>query len=203
MGVIVFDWSGTLCDNREQFYRVYQHIFQACGRQAPTREWLYLHYESPYMKFWNKHVPELTHEREANLYEHFMKDEPLAGPYPRALSTLEHFHSSGHAMHLVSADPHKTLLPDILRLGFGRFFKRIVGGVHDKTATLQHIRSKCGDVPDGIAYVGDTAGDVLSSKRAGMIAIAVTSGVQSRQTLEAAKPEIIIDSIDELVGLFG
>jgi len=203
MGVIVFDWSGTLCDNREQFYRVYQQMFKACGKPVPTNDWIHQHYVSPYMNFWNAHVPELTHEKESQLYEQFMAAESPAGPYPGAAATLERLQQSGHAMHVVSADPHKTLRADIERLGFQRFFKTFVGSVHDKTMTLQHIRSKYEHAICCVAYIGDTAGDVVSSKRAGMTAIAVTTGVQSRETLEQSNPDMIINSIDELVRIFG
>jgi phosphoglycolate phosphatase-like HAD superfamily hydrolase len=198
MGVIVFDWSGTLCDNREQFYRVYQRIFEHCGRPKPSEKWLYNNYTSPYMQFWNTHVPELTHEREAELYTRFMAEEPDASPYPGVKAVLTRLRSFGIEMHIVSADPNAQLMTSIARFGLSAFFRSIAADVHDKTPALTALAQRCGLTPFNAAYVGDTTGDMHSSKRAGLATIAASWGYQSRATLATSTPDAIIDDISEL-----
>ena len=55
---------------------------------------------------------------------------------------------------------------------------------------------------DETVYVGDAPFDVRAAKAAGVHAVAVTwGGIHSRERLEAAKPDAIVDSCEELLGV--
>jgi pyrophosphatase PpaX len=45
-------------------------------------------------------------------------------------------------------------------------------------------------------YIGDSPHDVAAARAAGMLAVAATWGVSSRETLLAAEPDLILDSLD-------
>ncbi len=52
---------------------------------------------------------------------------------------------------------------------------------------------------DRTYYIGDTAGDVREAKQAGVKAVAVTWGWHSRETLEAAGPDFIVQEPEDLL----
>lgn len=52
-----------------------------------------------------------------------------------------------------------------------------------------------------IYYVGDTMGDVIEAKKAGVVSVAVTWGFHTRRQLLTSKPDYIVDSVKELIQL--
>lgn len=52
-----------------------------------------------------------------------------------------------------------------------------------------------------IAYIGDTVADIKMAKNAGVMSIAVRSGMQDSSLLEAEKPDYLIDGIWEIEGV--
>ena len=56
--------------------------------------------------------------------------------------------------------------------------------------------------PSDCAYVGDSPLDIRAAKAAGMHAVAVTwGGIHDRAKLEAEKPDVIVDSAEDLYGV--
>ena len=53
---------------------------------------------------------------------------------------------------------------------------------------------------EDVIYVGDEARDIEASKKAGIQVVAVTWGLQHRETLSALQPDMIADTPGELVG---
>lgn len=56
--------------------------------------------------------------------------------------------------------------------------------------------------PNEVAYVGDSWVDVLAAKDAGVMAIAIIGGVSPKEKLLKASPDIIINSLNELLTMF-
>lgn len=63
---------------------------------------------------------------------------------------------------------------------------------------MSDLRYVNGDV----YFVTDTAGDVIEGNRAEVKTIAVTWGFHDRERLEKAKPDIIVNTPEELLNYF-
>lgn len=61
---------------------------------------------------------------------------------------------------------------------------------------------KLGVKAEECVYVGDSHVDIRAANAAGMMAIGVLSGLDDEETLIAEKPDLILESIDELIRLF-
>ena len=57
-------------------------------------------------------------------------------------------------------------------------------------------------LPQDTYFIGDSEVDVLTGKNAGMKTVAVSWGFRDRKVLEAASPDVIIDSRAELLAYF-
>jgi phosphoglycolate phosphatase len=56
--------------------------------------------------------------------------------------------------------------------------------------------------PDRVLFLGDAPSDVETARRAGMVAVAAAWGFRSRSELEAAHPEVILDTPGDLLRFF-
>ena len=54
---------------------------------------------------------------------------------------------------------------------------------------------------ENILYVGDTIGDIEASRKAGIRVAAVTWGYNTKESLEAAKPDFLISQPEELLNI--
>ena len=59
-----------------------------------------------------------------------------------------------------------------------------------------------GVLPENTYFIGDSEVDVLTGKNAGMKTVAVSWGFRDRSVLEAADPDVIIDTREQLLAYF-
>jgi pyrophosphatase PpaX len=120
---------------------------------------------------------------------------------------LVRLRDEGRRLGIVSAKRRATIDLAFDRVPLRHLFEVVVGG--DETAKhkpdpepLLLACERLGIEPDGAAYVGDAPFDVAAAKAAGMGALAVTwGGIHNRARLEAAEPDAIADTPDELYDL--
>jgi phosphoglycolate phosphatase-like HAD superfamily hydrolase len=56
------------------------------------------------------------------------------------------------------------------------------------------------DVPiEKCIVVGDTESDIVAAKKAGAIAVAVTTGHEDKEVLLRAQPEIVLRDVNDLI----
>lgn len=73
----------------------------------------------------------------------------------------------------------------------------------DKTAQIKEILETLEVSPQDAMLVGDTPSDVISARAVGVgTVVAVLSGGLKRTVLEEAKPDYLLDSIEQLPALF-
>lgn len=100
----------------------------------------------------------------------------------------------GHS--LVLTTKHTPLAASLLEhLGLG--VNKIIGGLHGsgKSDALQEA--------DAWGYAGDHINDMQSARTAGVIAVGVTTGNNSRQELEGAGAHIVLATLEDLPPLIG
>ena len=88
------------------------------------------------------------------------------------------------------------------KAGLQKYFAPIVG-LESGRSKGDNILRVMGEyqVPAANTYmVGDAASDIREAKKAGVVSVAVTWGYQSLETLEAENPDIVINSLGELIG---
>jgi pyrophosphatase PpaX len=122
-------------------------------------------------------------------------------------AVLRRLHSEGRRLGVVTAKRRDTAELAFATVPLGHLFEVVVGG--DETERhkpdpepLLLGAERLGADPAQTAYVGDSPFDVLAAKAAGMHAVAVTWGrIHDRAKLEAAAPDAIVDTAEELLAV--
>ena len=87
--------------------------------------------------------------------------------------------------------------------GFDPFFREIFGSdFHfSKKEKIDHALEKYGIPREQAFYIGDTVGDILEARAAGVRSVAVTWGWHDRERLVAVSPDFIVDTPEGLLSL--
>ena len=126
-------------------------------------------------------------------------------PYPGIMDMLEILSDNGVARAVVS-NKYDSATRAICETYFGDLIPVSIGegnGIPKKPAPDGTLRalSLMGVQPHEAVYVGDSDTDVETAHNAGLVCVGVTWGFRSRQVLEMAGAESIIDDPAELLDI--
>ena len=199
---IIFDWSGTLSNNIHAFKQVCDVIFTKFGRELISIEEIQANFDIPYMKFWNKYIPELSKEEQNKLYEETIHKADNALVYDGVLEVIQELNKKGIQLFVVSSDYKSKIISEAKEYKIFHFFKEIIFEIHEKEhALLKLIKKHNLDINQTI-YVGDTSGDIYAGKKAGLKTAGISWGFQNKEKLAQAKPDFLIDDIKEIKKIF-
>jgi len=104
---------------------------------------------------------------------------------------------------VVSSNGYRTISMMLARFGFDPYFGEIFGSDFglSKKEKIDHAQEKYGIPREKTFYIGDTAGDVVEARAAGVRAVAVTWGWHGRERLAAVNPDFLIDTPEELLAI--
>lgn len=195
---IIFDWSGVINDNTFAVYQTAMEVFKTFGAQKISfkefgREWA-----SPYMKFYNKYLPNLTLEDQKTAYQKAIVRFEQHQFYPGINNSLKNFYKQSINMFVVSNDPPKILFGQIKKWELDGFFKEIFCDVYNKLETVQKIITNFNLVSDKTIIIGDTSQEIEAGKKVRIKTGAVTWGICSEKKLKSLNPDYIIHNLAEL-----
>ncbi|MFQ5620614.1 MAG: HAD family hydrolase [Candidatus Nanoarchaeia archaeon] len=197
MKVLIFDYDGVLVDSLETVFKMFNTMEKRHERQPVSMEEYLTFYDN---NFWEsikkkgvtqEQIEETFSEVQAYLIAH--KDEmPIfPGVVPVINELTEKFTS-----FIISSNFTKVVE---LRLNtMGIKVKDIIGAdkIQSKQKKILHIKEQYPDAE--IFYIGDTKGDMLEAKEAGVKSVAVTWGYHPKERIKEANPDFIADTPEEL-----
>ena len=124
--------------------------------------------------------------------------KPFAGLIP----VLQALHKD-HLLAVISSNSFRTISRMLERFGFDCFFQGIFGSdfLFSKKDKIAHALSKYGIDRKQTFYIGDTTGDIIEAREAGVRTVAVTWGWHSREKLIAVHPDFLVDKPEDLLQL--
>jgi phosphoglycolate phosphatase len=124
--------------------------------------------------------------------------KPFAGLTP-VLDALR----KDHSLVVISSNGYRTIRAILTRFGFDPFFREIFGSdFHfSKKEKIDHALEKYEISREQAFYIGDTVGDILEARAAGVRSVAVTWGWHDRERLVAVSPDFIVDTPEGLLSL--
>jgi phosphoglycolate phosphatase len=213
---VIFDLDGTLADTLRTIAGVANHALGELG--------LPLHPLAAFNRFVGDGITELARRAlpagalaadpallhrllaamRARYATHFLADARLYDGIAESLATLGKL---GAALGVLSNKPHALTVATIRGLGIGSHFRAIRGqqeGVPakpDPTAALE-LAATLGAPPARVLYVGDTATDMETARRAGFTSTGVLWGFRDRAELERAGARHLVGHPREIEALF-
>jgi pyrophosphatase PpaX len=113
----------------------------------------------------------------------------------------------GRRLGIVTAKRRQTVELAFARIPIEHLFETVVGGDETKKhkpdpEPLLLALERLGAAPDDAVYVGDAPFDVKAAKAAGLYSVGVSwGGIHGRERLEAEKPDALVDTTEELLGV--
>jgi phosphoglycolate phosphatase len=191
----IFDWSGVLNDNFHCFVQVCTLMFQKYNLEPISSAETQLNFDTPYMKFWNKYIPQQTQEEHHKLYGEFMSQIAAPELYHGVDMIIRYLHAQNYKIIILSSDNVSQLMMEVEKSNLVNLFTKVIGGVHDKKETLISLIQEFELDKEKTFYVGDTAGDVEAGKYAGLKTIGISWGFQHKNVLVQSNPDFLIDDI--------
>lgn len=198
---VLFDWDGTLLNSYEADTAAYLAMFHKMGIAWGIED-LERHY-SPnwYLVYRAAKLPRSRwHEADRAWREQYANHKPklLAGAR-RVLARLR----TRHVLGLVTSGDRERVAKQLCEFRLTELFAaRVCGGdtrrrkPHPEPLQLALRRMKL--EARNCWYVGDAPEDLEMARRAGVHAIAVLGPFPTEKRLRAARPELLLESIEEL-----
>ena len=203
---ILFDFDGTLAETMMLIFKVFNRLADTYGyrsleeseiesvRHFTIQEFI----EHIGVAHWK--VPIIAIHARRLMHQEIHEVHPPEG----LAEVLTRLHESGrYRMDILTSNRAKNVHRFLAAHAIDWFDE-----VHSTKAVLskrrrvaKYIREK-GLEPADLYYVGDTSVDVESAKLAGAKAIAVSWGLNTREALERAGPDYLIDRPVELLDIF-
>lgn len=208
---VLFDFDGTLADSIPHIRASFRHASRAVlGRELPD-DVLLRNVGMPLAAQMRMLVDdEAVAQRlleEYRAYNHATHDE-MVRAFPGAHEVLAAVREAGAHVGLVTSKSRQIAERGLALLGMDESFDVVVTADDvashkpDPTPVL-HALDALGVQPERAAYVGDSPADVASAKAARVLAVAATWGVAPRERLLEARPDVIVDSIAEVLEALG
>ena len=123
-------------------------------------------------------------------------------PFDGLLPVLESL-KKDHLLAVISSNGSRTIRRMLERFGFDPYFEEVLGSdfLFSKKEKIDHALAKYGIPPERTFYIGDTTGDIVEARAAGVRTVAVTWGWHSRKRLAAAPPDFLVEAPEGLLSV--
>ncbi|MDD3284592.1 MAG: HAD family hydrolase [Patescibacteria group bacterium] len=197
MKSIIFDWAGVISNSFETNSILINAVLERFGAKRMSLDEIRENWEMPYMKFYNKFLPNLTIKEEAEAFSEFFKDSKKANIYPGVKNILEKFYDNKINMFVVTGDLDISFREDMNRYGLGNIFTKIYTNVHDKTKIIGQVINENKLDINNTYIIADTTHEMEIGKIYNIKTVAITWGFQSREKLKLSNPDYLIDNFEE------
>lgn len=205
---VVFDSDGTLLDSFEFIVGAYAYVAARFGYPVPTPDMVraQLRMAPPLHQILHTFFPDEDVDELLKVNnEYILANTAGAKGFTHLEEMLQTLVDKGLKLAIVTGGNHKV--NDILtNHEIDHFFTSVVHSERVKVSKpdpegfLLAVQ-ECGVLPSEAIMVGDSPTDILAGKNGkAAITIGVTHGNGSREDLEAANTDYIVDSLEELTG---
>lgn len=202
--LVIFDWSGTISDDRKPVFEANTRMMVDHGLvPLPFDKWLSTVTMTPGQWF-SRHGIKKTHEEIFEIYRKHYAEIINAGLmpviYPDAIDTLRYLKMKQKRLAVLSSHPLESLTQEADHYAIAEFIDMVSANSFNKTDGLEAICLKTGINAKNALYVGDTVYDIQSAKKAGVFSAGICTGYHTREMLEREGPDMLLGSLSELKG---
>src|SRR5713226_9822896 len=198
---VLFDWDGTLIDSYHADTSAYLAMFKEMGIAWGLQELEKNYSPNWYQVYRAAGLPRKRWEDADRVWRvHYAMHRPkLIAGARRVLARL----GDDHHLGLVTSGDRDRVTRQLREFRLTTFFAARVcsGDTPRKKPHPEPLRMALRQMkvdPSVCVYVGDAAQDVEMAQRAGVRAIGVLGPFPTEKSLRAARPEFLLESLDEL-----
>jgi len=204
---IIFDLDGTLVDSKEAYFEAARIALTATGQSTVGSN---IVIEIPRRLEQDQPLDDLIHNVDAGRF----KEIYLKAYYHAAMEKTKPFLNVGCTLEKLSSKAALAVITrrnvtenevrkELSKFGLSRYFKKILTSRDtSKPKPSPEAFTKCAkylniNIRD-CAVVGDSVIDVRAGKNAGARTIAVLTGIFNREELQSEKPDLVLQSVNDL-----
>ena len=201
--MFLFDFDGVLSDSLDLYSEAVRCCLERIGTPiVKTREDYLVLFEGNFYESMAARGVDLAafaqaaHEIMPGIDYDAMR--PFDGLFP-VLESLK----KDHLLAVISSNGSRTIHRMLERFGFDPYFQEVFGSdfLFSKKEKIDHALAKYGIPPERTFYIGDTTGDIVEARAAGVRTVAVTWGWHSREKLAAAHPDFLVETPEGLLSI--
>ena len=164
---LIFDWSGTLCDDLALTLEATNYVLAQYDRPALTREQFRAEFQLPYPDYYARKTPEAKLVDLEKFYRHaFDHAVTQVTIIPHAREFMEFCRKRGiRCFILTSMDP-RAFDEQARFLGLKDYFKHIHSGVRNKEEYIYNLLRQHELNPADTAFIGDMQHDINAAQLA-------------------------------------
>jgi phosphoglycolate phosphatase len=207
---VVFDLDGTLTDPRIGITRSYQHALASVGLVVDDPDDLTWMIGPPLranLVAAGVGGPDVATAEAAYVDRHWTVGLYEATVIPGIPELLADLHDAGARLALATGKGTGQAVETLAHFGLAAWFEVVTGadrerGRIEKDDIVAHALEGLGfPPPDRTVMVGDRRFDIEGAKTAGLASIGVTWGYAEPGELDAARPDHLVGTVDELRAL--
>jgi len=204
---ILLDLDGTIVDSREAYAEAARIAFKTIGQRIiGTRVVI----EIPKRLELNLTINDLIQGSDvrrfldAYLKTYYQTTSTKAKPLPRISETLEKLSEKAKlALITMRYVPKEKVCTELESFDLAKYFNYVITALDtDDPKPSPEALIKCAEQLDvrlcDCVVVGDSIADIRAGKNAGIKTVAVLSGIFSRSELKREKPDLILESVNQL-----
>ena len=200
---LIFDWSGTLCDDLTLTLQATNYVISQYGLPALNREQFRAEFQLPYPAYYSWKTPGVPIEELENHYRHIL-NSPEAEPVtvlPHARAFLDYCRARGIRCFILSSMDSLAFDRQAKELGIFDYFEGLHTGILNKEAHIHTLLAQHGLDPHQTAFIGDMQHDMAAAHCAGVFAIGVLTGYNNAAQLCEAVPDLVVPHLGALQAL--
>ncbi|WP_312523278.1 HAD family hydrolase [Anaerospora sp.] len=206
--IVLFDLDGTLTDPKIGITTCVQYALQKMGIEEPDLDKL-IPFIGPPLTYSFKEFYHMTDEQAEQAIEYYRERFSTTGLYENAVFSgipemLEELRQQGKTLIVATSKPTIYSVKILEYFKLDSYFQSVVGSNLDGTRVEKHevieyVLTELGDYDRSqIIMVGDRMHDIRGAKHNGLDVVGVAYGYGSREELEQAEPNHIVDTVAEL-----
>ena len=204
---ILLDLDGTIVDSKEAYLEAVKTAFKTVGQRMVNAK---IVTEIPKRLEQNLPIKDLLKGIDAQkfltiyLNAYYQNTSTKTKPIPKISETLKKLSEKAKlALITMRYVPKEKVASELEKFGLAKYFQYIITALdtHEPKPSPEAL-IKCAkqlDIPKcECLVVGDSVADITAGKNAGITTVAVLSGIFSRKELKSEKPDLILESINQL-----
>lgn len=196
---LIFDWSGTLCNDLPPVVETVNRILTHHGLVEMDEATFLNEFQLPFGEFYKQRLPQVGFDELERLYnEFFPASAKEALPIPHAMEFIATQHARRCRCFALSAVTPAHFQKQAAALNCLDFFEKTYLGVRDKRLVIHSILEENKLKPEETCFIGDMCHDVDAAKHAGITSIAVLTGYDSAAKLAASRPDVMVADLRQL-----
>ena len=203
---LLFDWDGTLVDSAHLGLAAFEQSFAVLGVGFDREIYQAVYSPNWYAVYEAMGLPKEKWQLADDLWvQHY--GQQTAQPVAGAQETITGLKQKGYRLGVVSSGSECRVGREIRELGLENFFETVVCNEQMENKKphpegLETAMRSLGCSSEVSCYVGDSPEDIEMGKRAGMLTVGVRSDYPTSWKLKSHQPDILIESLTELLHHF-